>query len=263
MKTLIVIQARTGSARLPNKVMLPLAGAPLLQRMTERVRMTRCGAKIVVATSFLDSDDPIRALCRRIGVECHSGHPTDLLDRNYRLAQEERADVVVKISSDCPLIDPAVIDRIILYHRRNEGRFDFVGNLRPATYPDGNGVEVMSFSALEHAWREARLAVEREHVTPFIWNRPDRFTLDNLTWEAGVDYSMTHRWTVDYPEDYEFVTAVYDELFSTASPYFSLYEILSFVMSRPDIQSINERRIGGRTGASDDMRTTVAAATDV
>lgn len=244
MKTVIIIQARTGSSRLPNKVLMPLAGAPLLQRMVERVRCIRSDASLIVATTTDVSDEPIRMHCRTIGVECFSGHPTDLLDRHYQAALTADADAVVKIPSDCPLIDPSVIDRVLKKFRSDGGRFDFVSNLHPATYPDGNDVEVMTMASLEMAWKEARKEFEREHTTPYLWDNPDLFRIGNVEWETGLDLSMSHRWTIDYPEDYAFLRAVYDSLWTKPETPFTIRDILRFLGSHPEIHAINSRFAG-------------------
>lgn len=254
MKVLVVVQARTGSTRLPGKVLLPVAGAPLLVRMLERVRQARTPTEVVVATTTDAADEPVRELARRAGVRCVSGHPTDLLDRHYHAALEcglspladtaAAADVVVKIPSDCPLIDPAVIDRVIGCHLDQPERYDFVSNLHPATYPDGNDVEVMPLPALAAAWREADRPHEREHTTPFLWDRPGRFRLGNVCWETGADLSMSHRFTIDYPEDYAFVSAVYDALWTPERPLFGLGEILDLLAARPEVFELNRRYAG-------------------
>jgi len=244
MSTIVVIQARTGSSRLPGKILMPLAGRPLLARMIERVRAASFPFECVVATTTEASDDPVRALCRSLDVACFSGHPTDLLDRHYRAALPYGADAVVKIPSDCPLIDPAVIDRVLHCYAERRGRVDYVSNLHPATYPDGNDVEIMTAGVLEEAWREATLPFEREHTTPFIWERPGRYRLGNCPWETGNNFSMSHRWTIDYPEDYEFIRAVYDELWSAGGKPFTLGDILALLERRPALASINARYAG-------------------
>ena len=244
MNTVVVVQARTGSTRLPGKVVLPLAGAPLLRRMLERVRAARTPFELVVATTTDPGDETIRTLCRAMDVPCFSGHPTDLLDRHYHAAAAFRADDVVKIPSDCPLIDPDVIDRVLAYHAASRQALDYASNLHPASYPDGNDVEVVPFGVLEEAWREATLPYEREHTTPFIWERPARYRIGNCPWESGRNYSMTHRWTIDYPEDYEFISAVYDELWSPVGRPFGLDDILHLLASRPDIAGLNSRFAG-------------------
>ncbi len=244
INVVVVIQARTGSTRLPGKVLMPLAGAPLLERMVARVRRAATVDGIVVATTDAPSDDPIREICARLALPCYSGHPTDLLDRHYRAGLMLGADVVVKIPSDCPLIDPAVIDRVIGFYRANAASYDFVGNLHPATWPDGQDVEVMPIAVLEQAWREADRGFEREHTTPFIWERPERFRLGNVVWEGGRDYSMSHRWTIDYPEDYAFISSVYNALYAEDAPAFGVEEILDLLARHPEIADINAMYAG-------------------
>jgi spore coat polysaccharide biosynthesis protein SpsF len=240
--TLVVVQARTGSSRLPGKVLLPLAGRPLLVRMLERVTAAKSGFDVVVATTTDASDDAVVEACRG-KVACFRGHPTDLLDRHVQAAREAKAEVVLKIPSDCPLIDPAVIDRVLGFYRANEARFDYVSNLHPATYPDGNDVEVLPMEILEEAWREAKKPHEREHTTPFVWDQPRRFRVGNVAWETGLDDSMTHRFTIDYVEDYELISAVYDALHEEGN-VFSLADILRLLEKRPALLALNARYAG-------------------
>ncbi len=243
MKIFTVIQARTGSSRLPGKVLLPLAGEPLLLRMVERVAAASVAQRIVVATTTDASDDIVASLCEDAGLCVFRGHPTDLLDRHYQAARAlgaSASDLIVKIPSDCPLIDPAVIGRVLSAY---EPGIDFVSNLHPATYPDGNDVEAMPFSVLETAWREATQAHEREHTTPFIWDRPSRFRLRNVAWETGRDCSMSHRFTIDYPEDYAFVSAIYDALYGKG-PRFSLEDILAYLDRCPAVADLNAKYCG-------------------
>lgn len=244
MKTLVVIQARTGSTRLPNKVMMPLAGRPLLQRMVERVRLASAPDDVIVATTLEPSDNPIRDLCREIDVKCFNGHATDLLDRHYKTALTERADVVVKIPSDCPLIDPVLIDRVIGFYKANRKAYDYVSNLHPASWPDGQDIEVIPMDTLETAWRLARRDFEREHTTPYIWERPERFRIGNLMWESGEDLSMTHRWTTDYIEDYEFLRHVFDALWSPENKGFGVDALLDFLRENPDVAELNAQYAG-------------------
>jgi spore coat polysaccharide biosynthesis protein SpsF len=244
VKTLIVVQARVSSTRLPGKVLLPVAGAPLLRRMLERVRGAQAPFELVVATTTDPADEAVVSLCRRMDVRCFRGHPTDLLDRHYRAATEAGADVLVKIPSDCPLIDAGVIDRVLGHYRENADRYDFVSNLHPASYPDGNDVEVLSFAALETAWREATRALEREHTTPFVWDQPQRFRIGNVRWETDQDFSMTHRFTVDYREDYAFVAAVYEALWTQTRPLFDLGDILQLLGEHPELLTLNARFAG-------------------
>ena len=241
-RVVVVVQARMGSTRLPGKVMLPAGNAPLLARMLERVTAAETPSEVVVATTTAAEDEPIRALCRRLGVHCMSGHPTDLLERHVMTARAARADVVVKIPSDCPLIDPRVIDRVVSAWKLE--RAHYVSNLHPQSYPDGNDVEVMPLAILEAAWREARLPHEREHTTPFVWQRPARFRLHNVAWETGLDLSATHRLVLDYREDYELIRAVFDELWTPSRPIFSLGEIVSLLEERPALRARNAMHLG-------------------
>lgn len=243
MNIVTVIQARRGSTRLPDKVMLPLAGAPLLVRMVERVKAAKLSGTVVVATTTDAQDDAVEALCQTAGFDCFRGHPTDLLDRHYQCGKAFGASVVLKIPSDCPLIDPEVIDRTIRFFLENQAAYDFVSNLHPATYPDGNDVEIMPMPILETAWREAEKPHEREHTTPFIWDRPERFRLGNLIWEKGLDYSMSHRFTIDYKADYDFIHAVYEALYPL-NPQFGLDEILGLLDENSDLYAINARFAG-------------------
>ena len=243
IKIVTVIQARMGSTRLPNKVMMPLAGKPLLLRMYERVAAAKLSGIIIIATTEETIDDPIVKLCNDNNINYYRGSTNDLLDRHYKAALKYKPDSVVKIPSDCPLIDPYIIDKVLKYYINNRNDFDFVSNLHPASYPDGNDVEVMSMAALKNAWENAKLKMEREHTTPFFWDNPDKFRIGNVLWESGKDLSMSHRFTIDYPEDYQFIARVYDELYSDKR-IFSLTNILDLLNRKPDIKKINEKFAG-------------------
>jgi spore coat polysaccharide biosynthesis protein SpsF len=244
IKIVGVVQARMGSTRLPGKVMMPVAGAPLLVRMIERLRAARSLDQVVVATTALTADAPIVTLCRQLEIPVCAGHPTDLLDRHRLAAHSFAADVVVKIPSDCPLVDPQIVDRVVDLFRAAPDDFDYVGNLHPASYPDGNDVEVLPRKILDLAWREATCAHEREHTTPFVWDRPERFRLANVRWESGLDLSMSHRFTIDYPEDLAFVRAVFEALYRPGETPFSLGAILALLEQRPDILALNQHLAG-------------------
>lgn len=243
IKIVTVIQARIGSTRLPGKVMMPLAGKPLLLRQYERIRAAKLIDKIIIATTTEEIDNTIVDLCIDNNINYYRGNSTDLLDRHYKAVITYSADAVVKIPSDCPLIDPGVIDNVLKYYIDNYNKFDFISNLHPASYPDGNDVELMTMNALTDAWHNAKNKLEREHTTPYFWENPEKFRIGNLLWETGKDYSMSHRFTIDYPEDYEFVKIIYDELFSDEN-IFSLDDILSLLEKNPEIRNINSKYAG-------------------
>jgi spore coat polysaccharide biosynthesis protein SpsF len=231
------------STRLPGKVLLPLADKPLLLRMYERVAVSKYVGQIVIAVTEDVSDNQIVTFCNKNNLKYFRGSSDDLLDRHYKAAKKNGAYVVIKIPSDCPLIDPEIIDKVILYYINNQEKFDFVSNLHPPSYPDGNDVEIMNIETLETAWLNAKKNFEREHTTPYIWENPDKFRIGNVVWETGWDYSMTHRFTIDYKEDYEFIKKVYDELYPKKK-MFGLNDILQLLEEKPEIKKINRMYVG-------------------
>jgi spore coat polysaccharide biosynthesis protein SpsF len=238
-----VIQARAGSSRLPNKVLLALAGKNVLVRMIERVKSAKLAGEVVVATTFEEEDNQIERICKMENINCFRGHTYDLLDRHLRVGLKYDADIIVKIPSDCPLIDPKIIDKVIKYFLDNQERYDYVSNLHPATFPDGNDIEVITMQALKKSWGSARKNYEREHTTPFIWENPGMFKIGNVEWETNLDFSMTHRWTLDYEEDYRFVKEVFDELYNN-NPLFGINDILNLLKRKPGIAEINNKYAG-------------------
>ena len=233
-----VVQARCGSTRLPGKVLLPLGGAPALERMLERVRRSRLHGTLVVASTWLPEDDRVEQLCRGVGVPCYRGHPTDLLDRHYQVARAFEARLVVKIPSDCVLVDPAAIDRVLAAALDAPDRYDYVSNLHPESWPDGNDVEVCRFRALEEAWREAERPLDREHTTPHLWDHPARYRLLNVAWETGRDLSRSHRVVLDYAADYEVIRRVFDAL-HPAEPRFGAAAVAAWLDDHPDVAALN------------------------
>jgi len=237
-KIVIVVQARMSSTRLPGKVLKPILGKTLLNRMIERLQMIRHQATIVIATSDAEQDDIIETEANNIGVPCFRGSLSNCLDRHYQAGKKYGADLVIKIPSDCPLIDPRIIDLVLDHYFAHPGEYDFVNNLHPATWPDGNDVEIMTMACIEKAWTEASRPLELEHTTPYIWDNPDKFRIANVEWPAGLDYSMSHRFTIDYPEDYTFINRVYEELYPK-KPDFSCDDILQLLDEKPEIYQIN------------------------
>jgi spore coat polysaccharide biosynthesis protein SpsF len=242
-KVVTVIQARMGSTRLPNKVFLPLAGEPLLYRMYERVKASPLTGTIVIAIPKELEDDPIESFCKEKNINLFRGDTYDLLERHYKAGLKYNAEAIVKIPSDCPLIDPVVISKTIKYYLENSDNFDYVSNLHPQSYPDGNDVEIMSMNVLKIAREKAYRNFEREHTTPYFWENPDKFRIGNIKWETGFDYSMTYRWTIDYYEDYLFIKEVYDELYNQ-NPTFGINDILNLLSVKPGLLKINEKYVG-------------------
>ncbi|MCX8026340.1 MAG: glycosyltransferase family protein [Thermodesulfovibrionales bacterium] len=242
MKILTAIQTRTGSSRFPQKVLKTLGSKPLFVTMANRIKASRYAGQVVILTTFLPDDDIIEMISLSNGLECFRGHPTDLLDRHYQAGIFYGVDAVVKIPSDCPLVDISVIDKVIDFYVKNYPKYDYVSNLHPATYPDGNDVEIVSMKTLALAWRFADKDYEREHTTPFIWEQPERFMIGNIR-NNGCNFSMTHRWCLDYPEDYIFIKTIYDEL-SPKNPFFGINEILDLLKRQPHIMEINKKYCG-------------------
>lgn len=242
-KIVIVVQARMSSTRLPGKILKPILGKSLLNRMIERLQMIRHEATIVIATSDDAQDDIIQTEADAIGVACFRGSLSNCLDRHYQAGKKYNADAVIKIPSDCPLIDPRIVDQVLDFYFEHLGEYDFVNNLHPATWPDGNDVEIMTMACIEKAWQEASRPLELEHTTPYIWENPDKFRIANITWPAGLDYSMSHRFTIDYPEDYQFINKVYEELYPQKTD-FSCDDILNLLDKQPEIYQINAKYAG-------------------
>lgn len=234
MKVLTVIQARLGSTRLPGKVLMKIEGKTVLQHTIERVRASKKAGRIVVATTIKEEDLKIVKLCAGLGVSVYCGSEDDVLDRYYQAAKIIKADPVVRITSDCPLIDPEVIDRVIGFYFRTKQ--DYATNTFPPTYPDGQDVEVFSFSALKRAWKESRLASEREHVSLYIRNHPELFKITNLKYRQDLSRK---RWTLDRYEDYKFIKTVYRPLYRK-NRIFGMNEVLNFLKKHPELEQLNQ-----------------------
>lgn len=263
-KIVIVVQARMSSSRLPGKVMLPVLGKSLLYRMVERLQMIQHQATIVIATSKDAADDIIAQEAARMNIACYRGSLNNLLDRHYQGAREFDADVVLKIPSDCPLIDPRIIDQVLDLYFSSPGKYDYVSNLHPATFPDGNDVEIMTMACLEKTWKMASWPLELEHTTPYIWENKEKFRIGNVLWGAGMDYSMSHRFTIDYEADYHFITRVFEELYPKRRD-FSCEDILSLLDNDPAIFQINAEYAGVNWYRNhlDDLKTISASQTKI
>lgn len=242
-KIIAIVQARTTSTRLNRKVLLPLGEKNVLLTQIERIQKSKLIDNIIVATSTQSEDDIIEKICLREKINVFRGDLYNLLDRHYQCAKVYNADIVLKIPSDCPLISPSIIDKVISKFLELYPHIDYVSNLHPPTYPDGNDVEVMSFNALEIAWKEAKKDFELEHTTPYIWENPDKFKLANVEWETGWNYSKSIRLTLDYLEDYILIKTIFEELYFT-KPDFELNDIINLLKAKPYYCEINEKYLG-------------------
>ena len=227
---LAIIQARMGSERFPGKTLSPIHGRPMLWHVVDRVRAAQRIDQLMVATSDQVPDDEIAKFCREENIVCFRGKLSDVLDRYYQAAKSCGADACVRVTADCPLIDPDVIDRVV--SRFAQGDCDYVSNVLRYTYPDGLDTEVFSFPALERAWREARSPSDREHVTPYMRTRG--FRTANVESPNPVPPGE-HRWTVDYPSDLEFVRAIYSELNNGNCRF---QQVLRLLARKPELKNL-------------------------
>lgn len=233
MKIVAIVQARMGSTRLPGKVLMDIQGSPMLHRVVSRLARSERVDEIVVATTDRSEDDAIEARCAGEGWLLMRGSQHDLLDRYYQAALERRADLVVRVTADCPLLDPGIVDHVIDRFTPLLPEVDYASNgIPPRTYPRGLDVEVFTFGALRTAWSEDENAAWREHATPFLY-RSGRFrTLPILN---DTDLSSL-RWTVDTAEDLEFVRQVYAAL---GGAHFSWTDVLDLLRRCPSMAEIN------------------------
>lgn len=228
-----VIQARMNSKRLPGKVLMPLAGRNVLEHVAMRVRKAHMVSEVIVATSINEEDAKIAEACEKLGVRVFRGSEEDVLDRFYRASLPLNSDHVVRITADCPMIDPEVIDSVIARHIKVGT--DYTSNTLEPTYPDGEDVEVFKMSALEKAWKNAKLSSEREHVTPYIRNNPQVFKLLSVVRPGDLS---GRRWTLDEDRDYRFLKEVFDSLYHLNN-FFGITDILKFLEKNPRVEKIN------------------------
>ncbi|MEK4711619.1 glycosyltransferase family protein [Sporosarcina sp. FSL K6-5500] len=235
MKIIAIIQARMDSTRLPGKVLKTVMNKTLLEYQLERVKRSLLIDEIVVATTVKESDNPIVVLCEQLGVHVYRGSENDVLSRYYGAAVECRADIIVRLTSDCPLIDPAVIDEVIQIYLEKQGTIDYASNALERTFPRGLDTEVFSFEALQKAHEHASLEKDREHVTAFFYTNPEQFQYVNL--RLANDLS-SYRWTVDTEEDFELVKKILKALYPS-NPQFTMQGVLNLLEEKPTWSQIN------------------------
>ena len=233
--TVAIIQARNGSTRLPGKVMRLVSGRPVVAWVVDRVRAAAMVNEVLVATTADAQDDAMAGMLSDSGVKVLRGSTLDVLDRYYKAAREAKAENVVRITADCPLIDAKVIDGVLEVFFKSG--CDYAGNVLSRTYPDGQDVEVFSFRVLERAWREAKFPREREHVTIYFREHPEIFKISNLKYR--YDWSRM-RWTLDYPEDLAMIEKVF-KAFKGREIIVSMEEIAAFLEKNPQICALNSK----------------------
>lgn len=233
-RVLCITQARMGSTRLPGKVLRQVLGQPLLKIHIDRLRRAATIDELIVATSTNAGDDAIEEFCAGEGVAVFRGSEHDVLDRFYHCAREIDADIILRVTSDCPLIDPAIIDLAVAAFRAAPGT-DYL-RTDPARYPRGLDAEVFSRAALETAWAEAKDPAEREHVTPFLYRNPSRFGLDTFA-EADAE-GAEFRLCVDEENDFRLVSAVLEALYPE-NPYFGWRDLVVFLRAHAELAAIN------------------------
>ncbi len=245
MPPIAIVQARMGSSRLPGKVLELVAGRPMLWHIVDRLGRAPGLAKVIVATSTAQTDAPIRALCDKLGVVCFSGSELDVLDRFFQAASTHGADPVLRVTADCPFVDPDLVGRVLALYQ--SGGYDYTAAATGCVafydqrwkYPDGLDVECFSFAALATAHAHATVRSDREHVTPFLY-RTKQFRVGLVPAEG--DWGGL-RWTVDHAADLALVRTVYEALYSPDRA-FGMRDILAYVSAHPELSRLNEAFVG-------------------
>ena len=250
-----IVQARMGSTRLPGKVLMPAAGRPLLAHLLERLARSRTVDRIVVATSGDRRDDPIVACCESLGVDTFRGSESDVLDRYYRASVLAGADLVVRVTADCPLVDPMIVDAMVRYALDHDGEADLVTNRHPLTFPDGLDLDVIPSHALARAWREATTRQQREHVIPYFWDAGLR--VHNL--EHPANLYLHHRWTLDYAEDYALIRHLIETLYPSHGASFTMEDLVRQAEQDAELSRSNAQYIVPQTVAQSGRLLALAA----
>ncbi|MEK4484804.1 glycosyltransferase family protein [Psychrobacillus sp. FSL H8-0484] len=235
MTVLAIIQARMGSTRLPGKILKKVNGKALLAYQIERVRQSKCIDKIVIATTIDQKDEPIVEFCEQYGVDYYRGSENDVLARYYEAAEQFEGDIIVRLTSDCPIIDPIVMDETICYYIDHASEFDYVSNTIERTYPRGLDTEVFSREALEKSYKEATLERDREHVTAYMYTNPEKFRLGSISNPQDLGH---YRWTVDTVEDFELIELILKELYHF-SKMFYMDDVINILGKYPEWNKIN------------------------
>lgn len=230
-----IIQARIGATRLPGKVLMLIGKKPMLQRVIESVKRASLVDKVMVATSDRKQDNLVARLCKKLNIKCFRGSEEDVLERYYGAAKSSKARIVVRITSDCPFIEPLIIDEVIKIHLENKN--DYTANDAGISYPRGTDVEVFNFKSLERAYLEAKKTEEREHVTPYFYKNQKIFKVEILK-AKGILKRPEIRLCVDTKEDLAAMRAIFSAL-STAKKEINIFNIIDLSNSKPELLEIN------------------------
>jgi spore coat polysaccharide biosynthesis protein SpsF len=239
-----IVQARLGSTRLRRKVLLPLGDKPMLWHLVRRMRAAHSLNDVVVATADNEENRPIVEICAAEGIPCYAGSEADLIDRFYQTGRRFEADALVRVTADCPLVDPGVIDSMVNWYRENQSDIDFVANNRPPTYPHGLDAEIFSMTALKRLSDAIRDPFKREWFTLNFTDGSMDFRTKNLPYEHDLS---AHRWTVDYAEDMELVRRIFTAL-DSPDRVFSMADALDLFDRHPELSAINARHVHHDTG---------------
>jgi len=234
-----IIQARMSSTRLPGKVLKKIKGKTLLEILIERLKHSKKIDKIMIATSNNAKDLAIVKLAKKINIPYFIGDENDVLDRFYQAAKKFKADIIVRVTGDCPFHDPKLVDDIINFYLVNKDKYDYVSNVDPPTFPDGLDLWVFPFKTLKRAWKKAKLQSEREHVCPYIWKNPHLFRIGHF--ESKIDYSHL-RWTVDDATDFEFIKNIFERLYQKGKIFY-MKDILDLLSKNPDLHKVQKGKI--------------------
>jgi spore coat polysaccharide biosynthesis protein SpsF len=223
------------STRLPGKIMKEVMGKPLLEYQVERMKRVKSADEIVIATTWGEADRVIVDYCDRLSIHYFRGSEQDVLSRYYEAAKASHADVVVRLTSDCPLIDPSIVERVLQYYFDHSAEFDYVSNCLIRTYPRGMDTEVFPVRVIEEGFREATDPQDREHVTSFFYRQDRRYKLSNVAYSRDCS---RHRWTVDTEEDFILIKRIL-ESFYPVKPDFSMEDVLDLIERDPGLFAIN------------------------
>jgi spore coat polysaccharide biosynthesis protein SpsF len=231
-----IVQARMSSSRLPGKVLMPILGEPMLHRQLERVAQAKLVDKVIVATSVEASDDPIEAFCDTIDQPCFRGDLNNVLNRFYQCTQKYDPDHIIRLTGDCPLVDPDLIDEVIELHL--QGNYDYTTNAYPQSYPNGLDVEIMTRETMNKIHQNATTPDELEHVTFYVREHCEDFSIGDLVCPEDLS---DQRWTVDYPQDFTLITSIYEELYPE-SKYFDYHQVMILYQRRPKLFTVNQQQ---------------------